>query len=147
MNGNRKRIRQADEGFSLIELLIVVSIVGILANIAFPMLYGSLNNAKASRILADAGAVFKAADKYRLESNNYPASAGWGTLPNELQDSLGGMSFTNGENRYAWVGTPNYHGLYIYTTGDQQVLTLANDQWSGLSVVFGPYLILYEWHY
>ena len=45
--------RQAEQGFSLIELLIVVGIIGIIAAIGVPMMLNAMDRAKQRRTMGD----------------------------------------------------------------------------------------------
>jgi prepilin-type N-terminal cleavage/methylation domain-containing protein len=91
-------------GFTLIELLVVVLIVGILANIALPMYRGIRVRADAAHIIADYSTVRTAALSRFVDAGTYPANAGWGVVPRQLQSQLpGGFDFAYGTAAtYRW---------------------------------------------
>ncbi len=65
------RIRRRKGGFTLIELMTVVIIVGILAIVAIPLYRGQLNRARASEGAALLGSVLTAQRVYRVENPTY----------------------------------------------------------------------------
>jgi len=67
---NKKRVRK---GFTLIELMVVILIVGILAAVAVPILRGRIEQAKWTEGAASAGAVKTAVRAYYAED---PTTAG-----------------------------------------------------------------------
>jgi prepilin-type N-terminal cleavage/methylation domain-containing protein len=90
-------------GFALVELLIVMAVLGILANIAVPVILGAREKAAASRILADVDLIHDAVLAYRLEHGHYPDTAGWGVVPAGLAPYLpSSFSFVNGDVRYRY---------------------------------------------
>jgi prepilin-type N-terminal cleavage/methylation domain-containing protein len=56
----RKMMRRAEAGFTLIEMLIVVLIVGVLAGIAAPVYFGYIKDSRTAGAKALAGSVFTA---------------------------------------------------------------------------------------
>src|SRR6185312_14676532 len=58
------------KGFTLIELMIVVAIIGILAAIAIPNFVAYQAKAKQSEAKVSVGAIFTSAVAYQAESNN-----------------------------------------------------------------------------
>lgn len=62
------------KGFTLIELIIVIIIIGILAAIAAPMMSVNVNRAKRSEAIAAMGAIRTAARLYYAENTVWPAS-------------------------------------------------------------------------
>lgn len=92
-------------GFTVLELLIVVAIVGILANILIPALLGALMKARVRAIVGDYQAVRHAVHEYYVDNGEYPADRGAGRLPPELAPYLGGRLFFGwraDRYRYDW---------------------------------------------
>jgi prepilin-type N-terminal cleavage/methylation domain-containing protein len=62
----------ARRGFSLIELLIVVTIISILASIAVPNFLEAQVRSKVSRVKADMRSMTTAIESYHVDNNGYP---------------------------------------------------------------------------
>lgn len=75
-------------GFTLVELLVVVTIVGVLTNIAIPSVQSVRKRAQAAAVLGEFTVIRGAAYDYFADTGTYPRSRGWGTVPPELVGSL-----------------------------------------------------------
>jgi prepilin-type N-terminal cleavage/methylation domain-containing protein len=103
------------KGFTLIELMIVVTIVGLLARIAIPRVYQFRLRARATKIVGDLEVVRTAAFHVVADSGYYPGEEAPGTRPPSMQSYLPpGLSFTPGVGvAYVWrvqgipAGDPN----------------------------------------
>ena len=72
-----QKLRSNKEGFTLIELMIVIAIIGILAAIAIPNFIAYRNKAFCSAVESDAQATMAAlADYYSLPAHNAVAAFG-----------------------------------------------------------------------
>jgi len=67
-------LRRNQKGFTLVELMIVVIIVGILAAVAIPMYQGATERAKASEAVAALGTIRGAMRVYYAEHGTYVIS-------------------------------------------------------------------------
>jgi general secretion pathway protein G len=63
--------RPAAEGFSLIELLIVVALIGIIAAIGVPMLMNAIDRAKQRRTMGDMRSLVTANGTYMVDNQQY----------------------------------------------------------------------------
>ena len=61
-------------GFTMIELLIVIVILGLLASLVAPKFFGKLSTAERGVAAAQMSAFETALDTYRLDVGSYPAS-------------------------------------------------------------------------
>ena len=93
----------SEQGFSLVEVLVVVAIIGIVANIAVPALMDAMVRADAGKVLADVDMIHEAVLTYRMENGSYPRSAGWGRMPSGLAPYLpDGFLFGHKDVRYRY---------------------------------------------
>jgi general secretion pathway protein G len=64
--------RRFQEGFTLIELMVVILIIGLLATIVVQNLRGATDKAKRIKAEADISAFKTALDRYYLDNGSYP---------------------------------------------------------------------------
>jgi general secretion pathway protein G len=81
-----------NRGFSLIEIMIVMVIIGLLASLVGPKLFGQLGKAKQKTAKAQIGMLMAALDAYRLDVGSYPSQ----------QDGLN--SLINNPGTQEWAG-------------------------------------------
>ena len=68
-------VKKSDRGFTLVELLIVIVILGILATVTVFAVRGITNQGKTSACAADKKTLEVAAESYMAQNGSYPASA------------------------------------------------------------------------
>ncbi len=66
--------RNHQEGFTLIELMVVILIIGLLATIVVQSLRGATDKAKRTKAEADIAELKTALDRYYLDNGNYPTT-------------------------------------------------------------------------
>jgi general secretion pathway protein G len=74
MKRQRQRRRSNQDGFTLIEIMVVILILGLLATIVVQSLRGATDKAKRVKAQADIAELKTGLDRYYLDSGSYPTS-------------------------------------------------------------------------
>lgn len=126
MRSNRK-------GFTLIELIVVIVIIGVLAAIAAPMMAGNVARARRTEAAAVLGSIRTAERLYFVDNNAYRnvASGGWGVAPLSVyitETDLNGRYYLN--NQYSVAGTTVYcNAVGRDGTDDGEITMDLNNGW------------------
>ncbi len=72
-NFKRTKIHRM-QGFTLIEIIVVVVIIGLLAAVIAPNIFGQVEEARIKKSLSDLRALESALNLYRLDNFNYPST-------------------------------------------------------------------------
>jgi general secretion pathway protein G len=127
MNGHKHSPHRGPRrGFTLVELVVVVMILGILAAVAAPRMFRSTTDAKKSSTRQSLAVIRNAIELYEADNGAYPPAA---TLPTSVKKYLSGPFPTcqvgnNNANVFASTADPIVVGgagqgwAYNQTTGD-----------------------------
>ena len=101
---------KAKSGFTLVEILIVVVILGILAAIVIPQFTSASTEAKESALVSDIQSMRSQIELYKIHHND--------ELPGDPNNSSGGVDFvtamTSATDQYGEVGTTALHRFGPY---------------------------------
>lgn len=103
-----------EEGFTLVELLVVIVILGVLSAVVVFSVSGITDNSEASACAADAKAIEVGIEAYRATQSNYPAN-----LSALVPDFIRALPDVEGPGTVAGTFVVNS------STGDQMVYTPA----------------------
>lgn len=71
---DQKKRRKTEEGFTLVELMVVIVIIGLLATIVALNVLPSGDKARVEKAKADIATIEQGLEMYRLQNSNYPTT-------------------------------------------------------------------------
>jgi general secretion pathway protein G len=74
VKSNESKETSQQKGFTLLEIMVVIVILGILASLVVPNLMGNKDKADRQKVVSDLIALENALDMYRLDNSNYPST-------------------------------------------------------------------------
>ncbi|MCX7817891.1 MAG: type II secretion system major pseudopilin GspG [Kiritimatiellae bacterium] len=113
MKANHRPNRRRKSGFTLIEILLVVVIIGILAGIALPKLSGHTRRAEITRARAEIENIGTALAQYEMDMGEFPRS---------LQELVTSPGSDRWNGPYLTKGLPNdpWRRPYVYVYPGQR---------------------------
>ncbi|HEX7061468.1 MAG TPA: type II secretion system major pseudopilin GspG [Woeseiaceae bacterium] len=123
-----RRLRTSCHGFTLIEIMVVVIILGILAAIVAPNVIGRIDDAQITRVKGDLRGLENALNMYRLDNYSYPTTEqGLEALVTKPADPnirnwktggyIGRLPKDPWGNEYVYVNPGNHGPFDVYTLG------------------------------
>lgn len=123
-----RRLRTSCRGFTLIEIMVVVIILGILAAIVAPNVIGRIDDAQITRVKGDLRGLENALNMYRLDNYSYPTTEqGLEALVTKPADPnirnwktggyIGRLPKDPWGNEYVYVNPGNHGAFDVYTLG------------------------------
>ncbi len=123
----RAPLRDFEQGFTLLEVMIVVVIIGLLAAAVAPSFMGQIDTAAINRAKTDIRQIETALNLYRLDNFRYPSSSeglqalvtnpGEQAAPNWKRPYLPRLPLDPWEQPYQYV-SPGQHGEFdVFTYG------------------------------
>jgi general secretion pathway protein G len=120
--------RRRQHGFTLIEIMVVVIIIGLLAAIVAPQVIGRVDDAQIEKARADIRNIESAMDLYRLDNFSYPSTEqGIDALVNKPNDPnirnwnpggyIGRMPRDPWGNPYQYLNPGSHGTIDVYTLG------------------------------
>ncbi len=123
-----RKLLKNKEGFTLIELMIVIAIIGILAAIAIPQFSKYKQRAAKASAISDAKNLASSIEAYYSDYDTYPS-----TLTPGHTVILGSDTFTLSKNNYlvGYATLDNGRGYSFSITNSQYDVTVVYDSTQG----------------
>lgn len=74
MKAYKSKNNNKQKGFTLLEIMVVIVILGVLASMVVPNLMGSKDKADKQKVVSDVIALENALDMYKLDNGSYPST-------------------------------------------------------------------------
>lgn len=104
----RKNTTKRTEGFTTLEIMIVVAIIGLLSGLALPSFIKARNRAQNTRFISELRVATDAFEQYAMQSGDYPPEAAAAVVPSGMEDFL---------SRFQWDQPSSIGGNWDWDNG------------------------------
>ena len=124
--------KQTNEGFSLAELMLAISIVGILSTVALPKYYGQVNRSRQNEAVSTVARIQTAIATYADEFGVLPT--GWADLNDtSAVMTIDGPATSNNFQAITLAG--GYYDVAIINTNNLFTITATRDEAPNLNII------------
>ncbi len=99
--------KKAQQGFTLVEIMVVVTLLGILAMLGIPEFRKSTDRAEAIATANDIGKFVQAVELYGTSEGNYPTNMNYITMPDEVRGFMP-AKLQNGHYDWRYINLGNF---------------------------------------
>ena len=114
----RKKFIKKKSGFSLLELLVVLAIIGIILSFIVPNVINRPDDAKKAKVVNDISVIEAALNLYRLDNGNYPdQKSGLKVLISSQNKYISRVPIDPWGNSYRYRYPGKYSNFDLFTFG------------------------------
>ncbi|AYC20041.1 Type II secretion system protein G [Dickeya dianthicola] len=132
---SHRRIQRVQQGFTLMEVMVVIVIIGLMATLVLPNIMGSKQRANIQKTKADISAIENAVEMYHLDHNHFPEEKeGLSALTAEEKngDNLNGgyvrdLPKDPWGHAYHYANPGQHKDVDIYSSGPDEKIGTADD--------------------
>ncbi|MGM3192501.1 type II secretion system major pseudopilin GspG [Dickeya dadantii subsp. dieffenbachiae] len=131
---SRRRTKSVHQGFTLMEVMVVILIIGLMATLVIPNIMGSKQRANIQKAKADISAIENALEMYHLDHNRFPEeNEGLSALTAEgNSENLSGgyvhdLPKDPWGHAYYYANPGRHKDIDIYSSGPDEKVGTADD--------------------
>jgi len=100
---NKERLFREESGFTLIEMVIVISVIAILMSMAVPTLSGVKNRANLTVVKSDLHNIMSSLELYYMKNYSYPASGTDADTISKISSEFEDLKIKNDGSGYSYA--------------------------------------------